>query len=121
MAVPHGSSGGSEGSSNSGLPKRQRGRKAKQPGVFEVRVITPPPRSLGVYELPPLTHNGEEVVIDGEGYVVQRLVLNYKLRGGKYYRDHNALEVTPTGRFFTELMLDNLMKARYLGPTGPQD
>jgi hypothetical protein len=37
MAVPHGSSGGSEGSSNSGLPKRQRGRKAKQPGVFEVR------------------------------------------------------------------------------------
>jgi hypothetical protein len=30
-------------------------------------------------------------------------------------------QVTPTGRFFTELMLDNLMKARYLGPTGPQD
>lgn len=29
-------------------------------------MITPPPKSLGVYELPPLTHNGEELIIDGE-------------------------------------------------------
>ncbi|GBF99668.1 hypothetical protein Rsub_12487 [Raphidocelis subcapitata] len=114
-----GASGG--GGGGGGGPKRQRARKPKQPGVFEVRLLTPPPRSLGVYELPPLTHNGEEVIIDGEGYVVQRLVLRYKLRGGKYHRDHNALEVTPTGRWITEQMLENLMQARYVGPTGPQD
>lgn len=115
------SSNGSSGGGSRHNPKRHRNRKAKQPGIFEVRVTTPPPRSLGVYELPPLTHNGEEVVIDGEGYVVQRLVLHYKLKGGKYHRDHNALEVTPTGRYFTEMMLNNLMQARYIGPTGPQD
>lgn len=40
---------------------------------------------------------------------------------GKYHRHHNALEVTPTGRWFTEQMLSNLMQARYVGPTGPQD
>lgn len=40
---------------------------------------------------------------------------------GKYHRDHNALEVTPTGRYFTEMMLNGLMQARYVGPTGPQD
>jgi hypothetical protein len=113
------SGGGGGGAGDSG--KRHRHRKPKQPGMFEVRVITPPPKSLGVYELPPLTHNGEELVIDGEAYVVQRLVLQYKLRGGKYHRDHNALEVTPTGRWFTEQMLTNLMQARYVGPTGPQD
>ncbi|KAI8467310.1 MAG: hypothetical protein J3K34DRAFT_481681 [Monoraphidium minutum] len=120
-APPGGASSSGGDGSGGGNPKRQRGRRPKQPGMFEVRVITPPPRSLGVYELPPLTHNGEELVIDGEGYVVQRLVLHYKLRGGKYQRDHNALEVTPTGRYFTELMLNNLMTARYVGPTGPQD
>jgi len=75
------SSSGDSGSGNG--PKRHRHRKAKQPGIFEVRVSTPPPRSLGVFELPPLTHTGDEVVIDGEGYVVQRLVLHYKLRGGE--------------------------------------
>jgi hypothetical protein len=117
-----GSSGsGSNGAGGSG-PKRQRGRKPKAPGMFEVRVVTPPPRSLGVYELPPLTHTGEELVIDGEGYVVQRLVLQYKLKAGKYERDHNALEVTPTGRWFTEQMLQNLMAVRAVpGSTGRQD
>ena len=123
--VPSSSSGGGGGPGGAfgpGGAKRQRGqRKASRPGVFEVKVITPPPRSLGVFELPPLTHNGEEIVVDGEGYVVQRLVLTYKLHKGRYQRDHNRLEVTPTGRWFTEQMLSNLMQARYLGPTGPQD
>lgn len=99
----------------------RRQRKARAPGVFEVRVMTPPPKSLGVFELPPLTHNGEEIFVEGQGYVVQRLVLNWKLVGGKYRKDHNALEVTPTGRWLTEQMLTGLMQARSVGPTGPQD
>jgi hypothetical protein len=53
-------------SSNGGRPhesgrRSKPDRKARKPGLFEVKVVTPPPRSLGVYALPPLTHNGEEV------------------------------------------------------------
>ena len=54
-------------------------------------------------------------------YVVTRVVLKYKLVSGRYVRDHNGLEVTPTGRFFMNMMLDGLVKRRYVGPTGPQD
>lgn len=35
----------------------------RTPGVFEVQIATPPPRSLGIYALPPLTHNGEEIEV----------------------------------------------------------
>lgn len=44
--------------------------------------MTPPPSSLGIYALPPNTHNGEEIEIDGAGYVVTSLVLKYKVSPG---------------------------------------
>ncbi|KAF8069411.1 hypothetical protein HT031_001526 [Scenedesmus sp. PABB004] len=44
--------------------------------------MTPPPKSLGIYALPPNTHNGEEIEIDGAGYVVTSLVLKYRASGG---------------------------------------
>jgi hypothetical protein len=62
-----------------------------------------------------------QIEIDGQGYVVTGLVLKYKLVKGKYVREHNRLEVQPTGRYFVNMMLDNLVKATYLGPTGNQD
>lgn len=42
---------------------------------------------------------------------------------GKYVRDHSRLEVQPTSRYFLNIMLDNLISARYVGPidTGSQD
>jgi len=86
-----------------------------------VKVVTPPPRSLGIYALPPHTHNGEEIEIDGQGYVVTSLVLQYKLVKGKYVREHNRLDVQPTSRYFLNIMLDNLVQAKYIGPTGSQD
>eukprot|EP00878_Enallax_costatus_P015703 GHUV01016452.1.p1 GENE.GHUV01016452.1~~GHUV01016452.1.p1 ORF type:complete len:167 (+),score=59.64 GHUV01016452.1:421-921(+) len=66
---------------NSGTPRRGKpSSKARKPGLFEIKVMTPPPRSLGIYALPPTTHNGEEIEIDGNGYVVTSLVLQYKVR-----------------------------------------
>lgn len=62
-----------------------------------------------------------QIEIDGQGYVVTGLVLKYKLVKGKYVREHNRLEVQPTGRYFVNMMLDNLIKATYVGPTGNQD
>lgn len=76
---------------------------------------------MGIYALPPNTHNGEQIEIEGEAYVVTSLVLRYKLVRGRYVRDHNQLDVQPTGRYFLNMMLDNLVKARYIGPTGTQD
>ncbi len=118
--------------------------------------VTPPPRSLGIFALPPLTHNGEEIEVDGQGFVVTSVVVQMKLnkvcatalhtisdwqvgedtmrRGieataalcvmmcarahgthfcwctqGKYVRDHSRLDVQPTGRYFLNLSLDNLL------------
>jgi len=45
------------------------------------------------------THNGDEIHVDGESYVVQGIVLTYKLVHGKYRPDHRRLEVHRTGRF----------------------
>jgi hypothetical protein len=61
----------------------------RAPGLFEISVATPPPRSLGIYALPPLTHNGEEIEVEGAGYVVTSVVVQFKLRQGKYVREHN--------------------------------
>lgn len=127
LGGPSSSEGGGASSSGSGKGSgrnptgKGRSQRARAPGVYEVKVVSPPPRSLGVYALPPNTHNGDEIEVDGQGYVVTRVVLKYKLVSGKYVRDHNGLEVTPTSRFFLNLMLDGLVKGRYVGPTGPQD
>lgn len=40
--------------------------------------MTPPPCSLGIYALPPNTHNGEEIEIDGQNYVVTTVVLKVR-------------------------------------------
>lgn len=82
----------SEGSGPSGKHwarsggKRDGAKKARTPGLYEVRVVTPPPRSLGIYALPPNTACGEEIDVEGSSYVVTTVVLQYKLRGGKYVR-----------------------------------
>ncbi|GLC44090.1 hypothetical protein PLESTB_000930500 [Pleodorina starrii] len=123
------SKGGPAPSSPEGAPGKhpnKRGllpgaKKARQPGLYEVRVVTPPPRSLGIYALPPNTQCGEEIDVEGSSYVVTTVVLQYKLRGGKYVRDHNRLDVQPTGRWLVNQMLEGLIKARYVGPTGNQD
>ena len=49
--------------------------------------------------------------IEGQEYVVTALVLQYKLRRGRYVRDHNRLEVQRTGRFLYNGFLDRCMQA----------
>lgn len=74
-----------------------------------------------MWALPPTTHNGDELELDGQSYVVTGLVLQYKLQRGKYVRHHSRLEVQKTGRFFLNQMLNNLIQATYMGETGKQD
>ncbi|EFN56875.1 hypothetical protein CHLNCDRAFT_51665 [Chlorella variabilis] len=108
------SSGGSgEGDPHRWLPGgRQGGRrkKARQPGLFEVEDMSPPSRSLGIHALPPNTHNGDQVEIAGSSYVVQSVVLQFKLVRGKYRRDHARLEVQGTGRWMANLYLENVFQ-----------
>ncbi len=40
---------------------------------------------------------------------------------GRYVRDHSRLDVTPTGRWLLNMSLENLLRAKYIGPPGPQD
>jgi len=77
--------------------------------MYEVKVVTPPPRSLGIHSLEPNTGCGDQVEVEGEGtFVVSRVVMKYRLEQGKYVKDHNRLEVQPTSRYFLNLMLDDI-------------
>ena len=117
------------------------------PGVFEVQRINPPPKSLGIHNLPADTHNGDQITVEDEvsrnllintsadwwglpwcmcaacapvradslcaamqDFVVTSLVLQYKLVGGRYQRDHNRLEVQQTSRYFVNLYYDSLLE-----------
>jgi hypothetical protein len=43
------------------------------------QVISPPQRTLGVHALPPDTHNGDLIEVEGHNYIVESVVLQYKL------------------------------------------
>ncbi len=45
-----------------------------------------------------------------QDFVVTSLVLQYKLVGGRYQRDHNRLEVQQTSRYFVNLYYDSLLE-----------
>ena len=35
-------------------------------GLFEVKDVSPPPRVLGIHSLPPDTHNGDQIEVEGQ-------------------------------------------------------
>ena len=35
-------------------------------GLFEVKDVSPPPRTLGIHSLPPDTHNGDQIEVEGQ-------------------------------------------------------
>ena len=76
-----------------------RSAHSAQPGVFEVQDVSPPPQSLGMHTLPPNTHNGDEIEVEGDSYVVQKVVFRFRLTRGKYKPAERRLEVRRTGRF----------------------
>lgn len=45
-----------------------------------------------------------------QDYVVDSVILHYKLVGGKYQRDHNQLAVQSTSRYFLNKYLDHMYK-----------
>lgn len=88
---------------------RGKGRKARQPGLYEVEIITPPPQSLGIHPLPAGTHNGDRIEVEGEDYIVSAVVLQYKLVRGRYQREHSRLEVMRLNRHLTNIMLEHIL------------
>jgi hypothetical protein len=46
------------------------------------------------------THNGDVISVQGEDFIVQSVVLQYKLVRGRYRPKHRRLEVRGTGRYF---------------------
>jgi hypothetical protein len=56
--------------------------------------------------------------VAGDDYVVQSVVMQYKLVRGKYRRDHTRLEVFRTGRYLANSFLESLLQLK--GPPPDQ-
>jgi hypothetical protein len=54
------------------------------------RRLPPPPQN---------TFNGDHIEVEGGNYIVQSVVLKYRLVRGKYRQDHKRVEVQQVGRF----------------------
>jgi hypothetical protein len=133
------SGGAADKSKGGGGGGRRKTRSARQPGLFEVQDISPPPRSLGIHALPPVslgarpragrrscrapdphathrprghpqnTHNGDVIELeDGSSYVVESLVLRFRLVNGRYQQEHRRLDVNKTGRFLYNTFLESV-------------
>ncbi|GMH41907.1 hypothetical protein BSKO_09817 [Bryopsis sp. KO-2023] len=90
----------------------RRRRRNPDPNRYEVRVITPPPRSLGIHKFPPNTHNGDQIEVDGTDYVVSSVSVRYRRQGGRYVRQPARLDVQTTALYFTTRQLDGLMRKK---------
>eukprot|EP00218_Dolichomastix_sp_CCMP3274_P007862 CAMPEP_0170142826 /NCGR_PEP_ID=MMETSP0033_2-20121228/8665_1 /TAXON_ID=195969 /ORGANISM="Dolichomastix tenuilepis, Strain CCMP3274" /LENGTH=130 /DNA_ID=CAMNT_0010379203 /DNA_START=196 /DNA_END=585 /DNA_ORIENTATION=- len=90
--------------SSQGMPSDgggESGKKAREKKLadYEVMVISPPTKSLGLHpflKTPPAC--GELVEVRGKDYVVSRVVVRYRLTHGKYRRDTSRLDVEETSR-----------------------
>lgn len=77
---------------------------------FQVMDISPPPESLGVHCLPPNTTNGDHIEIDGQSFIVEKTRVRWKLRAGRYVRDHQGLDVLGTSRYLSNMFLNGLLE-----------
>mmetsp|Transcript_5690 Transcript_5690/g.25688 ORF Transcript_5690/g.25688 Transcript_5690/m.25688 type:complete len:135 (-) Transcript_5690:978-1382(-) len=79
---------------------------------FEVKVVTPPERSLGPHMLPKNTHCGDTIELkNNKYYVVDRVCTHYKLEYGKYKRDDTRLYVQEASRYILNRALDSLLES----------
>ena len=85
--------------------------------LYEVKVVTPPERSLGPHMLPKNTHCGDTIELkNNKYYVVDRVCTHYRLEYGKYRRDHTGLYVQEASRYILNRHLDALLD----GPDAPK-
>eukprot|EP00740_Mantoniella_antarctica_P022333 CAMPEP_0198686076 /NCGR_PEP_ID=MMETSP1468-20131203/14459_1 /TAXON_ID=1461545 /ORGANISM="Mantoniella sp, Strain CCMP1436" /LENGTH=157 /DNA_ID=CAMNT_0044431943 /DNA_START=247 /DNA_END=716 /DNA_ORIENTATION=- len=83
-----------------GQPKKQR---------YEVKVSTPPERSLGIHTLPKNVGCGETIEVLNRYFVVDRVNYHYKLEYGKYRRDASRLYVEEATRYLLNKHLNSLL------------
>ena len=106
--------------------------RRRNPALFEVNDISPPPESLGVHSLPPVrvchsvergsfhlflshfvsqnTTNGDEIEVNGQSYIVKTTTIRYKLERGRYVRDKKRVDVLGTSRYLSNLYLNQLLE-----------
>ncbi|KAI8104820.1 hypothetical protein M9434_003372 [Picochlorum sp. BPE23] len=82
--------------------------RSRNPSLFEVKDISPPPESLGLHSFPPNTTNGDVITVNGQSYVVKSTVIRYKLQRGRYRPCHKRLDVLGTSRYIYNLYLTNI-------------
>ena len=76
-----------------------------------MRVVAPPPRSLGVHRgLGADTGCGDRVEVRGREYVVAARSEQFRLERGRYVRSHQRLDVQPLGRWLLNGLLDGLLE-----------
>ncbi len=104
------------------VPRAYNPRRSGHPAHrFQVMDISPPPESLGVHCLPPNTTNGDQIEIDGQSFIVEKTRVRWKLRAGRYVRDHQGLDVLGTSRYLSNMFLNGLLEKESGGETDGGD
>eukprot|EP00177_Eucheuma_denticulatum_P000006 GFKZ01000015.1.p3 GENE.GFKZ01000015.1~~GFKZ01000015.1.p3 ORF type:complete len:167 (+),score=21.42 GFKZ01000015.1:969-1469(+) len=76
---------------------------------FDVKVISPPPRRLGRFQLDPRTHCGDIVEHAGRHFVVKSVSMQYKYSAGAYRVVRKTIEVKSLARKAIEVYLERIM------------
>jgi len=85
-------------------------KKKKAKTTYEVKVTTPPERSLGTHRFPANTHCGDTIELRNRYFVVDKVAYHYKLERGKYRKDDSRLYVQEATRFLLNKHLDSLLE-----------
>mmetsp|Transcript_55889 Transcript_55889/g.177120 ORF Transcript_55889/g.177120 Transcript_55889/m.177120 type:complete len:98 (+) Transcript_55889:469-762(+) len=92
--------------------------RAFRPEDYEVVVLSPPQRNLGIHTLEKNTQCGEIVAVKEQEYVVSQVTYQYKLIRGRYKKEHKRLDVKETSRYLLDMQLTDLLENT---PRGGQD
>ena len=94
-------------------------KKKKAKTTYEVKVTTPPERSLGTHRFPANTHCGDTIELRNRYFVVDKVAYHYKLERGKYRKDDSRLYVQEATRFLLNKHLDSLLEKSGGAVDGP--
>lgn len=78
---------------------------------YTITSVGPPEKTLGTFQLDPLTHCGDQLNVDDRRYVVKKVTFCYKYSGGRYVMVRKAAACKEQARISAEVALQRMFEA----------